>query len=175
MKKMITKNCFAIVIIIICLCTLVFYPRIGTEALRFTGQNIVNFLFVLTPVFVCIGLMDIWIDRETMIGIMGEKSGPRGALIAIIFGMITAVPIYALLPVVGVLLKKGCRLSNVLLFLCASEDIRIPLLLFEISSFGWQFTFLRFGMNFTAVVVFSLAVERILSKADKQAIYENVP
>ena len=135
----------------------------------------INTLFMLVPIFVCMGLMDVWIERETMVRIMGEKSGLKGALIAIAFGMLTAVPIYALLPIVGLLLKKGCRLSNVLLFLCASEDIRIPLLLFEMSSFGWQFTFLRFGLNFVAVVVFSLAIERILTKADKQGIYDNVP
>ena len=54
--------------------------------------------------------------------------------------MKTAVPLYALLPVAGVLLKKGCRVSNVLIFLCASASIRIPLLFFEISSLGAPFT-----------------------------------
>lgn len=54
--------------------------------------------------------------------------------------MKTAVPLYALLPVAGVLLKKGCRVSNVLIFLCTSASIRIPLLFFEISSLGAPFT-----------------------------------
>ena len=54
--------------------------------------------------------------------------------------MKTAVPLYALLPVAGVLLKEGCRVSNVLIFLCASTSIRIPLLFFEISSLGAPFT-----------------------------------
>jgi hypothetical protein len=68
--------------------------------------------------------------------IMGDKSGARGALVALLLGVVTAVPLYALMPVAGVLLKKGSKIRNVLIFLCASASIRIPLLLFEISSLG---------------------------------------
>lgn len=172
-KNWLKKNWLLISVVIISIVTLIFFPQTEIKALKFTGNNILNFLIILPPVFICIGLLDVWIDRKTMIKIMGEKSGIKGALLAIAFGMITAVPIYALFPIIGVLLKKGCKLSNVLLFLCASEDIRIPLLLFEISSFGWQFTFLRFGLNAIAVIVFSFAVEKLLPQKDIMTIYEN--
>ncbi len=172
-KGWLKKNWLFIVVVIISIVTFIFFPQTEIRALTFTGKNLLNFLFILPPVFVCMGLMDVWIDRETMIRIMGEKSGIKGALLAIAFGMFTAVPIYALFPIIGILLKKGCKLSNVLLFLCASEDIRIPLLLFEVSSFGWQFTFLRFGLNVIAVLAFSFAAEKLLPKKDIRAIYEN--
>lgn len=128
---------------------------------------------MLTPIFVCIGLMDIWIERDTMIKLMGEKSGFRGVFIALLLGVITAIPLYALLPVAGVLLKKGSRISNVLLFLCSSASIRIPLLLFEISSLGWRFTFVRFGLNIIVVFAIAFIIEKLLTDADKKAIYEN--
>lgn len=41
-----------------------------------------------------------------MIKIMGEKSGPSGMGISLLLGMLTAVPVYALLPIAGLLLKK---------------------------------------------------------------------
>lgn len=173
MKKMMKKNWFLAAVAVANLIILLFSPQTGTAALTFTGKNFLNFLFMLTPIFICIGLMDVWIDRDTMIKIMGEKSGFKGVLIALLLGVITAVPLYALLPVAGVLLKKGSRISNVLIFLCASASIRIPLLLFEISSLGWQFTFARFGLNVVVVFAIAFIIEKILSETDKKAIYDS--
>lgn len=151
---------------------LIFQPQREMTALRFIGQNLMNFLLMLTPIFICIGLLDIWIERDTMVKIMGETSGCKGALTALLLGVVTAVPLYALLPVAGVLLKKGCRIANVLLFLCASASIRIPLLLFEISSLGGRFTFVRLGLNIVVVVAISFIVEKLLTNADKKEIYK---
>lgn len=148
-------------------------PQIGKTALSFSGKNFISFLFILTPVFICIGLMDVWVEREKMIRIMGADSGRKGIAVALLSGMITAVPLYALLPVAGVLLKKGCRIFNVLLFLCASASIRIPLLLFELSSLGVSFTLIRFGLNLFAVFAIAFMIERLLSDKDKKEIYEN--
>lgn len=174
MKKLIKKYWLLTAVIATNLITLIFYPQTGIDALSFTGKNFFNFLFILTPIFICIGLMDVWIERDTMIRIMGEKSGFKGVLVALLLGVITAVPLYALLPVACVLLKKGSRISNVLIFLCSSASIRIPLLLFEISSLGWQFTFARFGLNIVVVFAIAFIIEKMLSEADKKAIYENL-
>lgn len=174
MKKIVKKYWLLAAVILANLFTLIFYSQTGTNALSFTGKNFLNFLFMLTPIFICIGLMDVWIERDTMIRIMGVKSGFKGVLVALLLGVITAVPLYALLPVAGVLLKKGSRISNVLIFLCASAGIRIPLLLFEISSLGWQFTFTRLGLNIVVVFAIAFIIEKMLSEADKEAIYENV-
>ena len=173
MKNFLKKYWFLSAVIIINMVVLIFQPRTEIGALRFTGKTFLNFLFMLTPIFICIGLMDIWIERDTMIKIMGEKSGFKGALVALMLGVVTAVPLYALLPVAGVLLKKGSRVTNVLLFLCASASIRIPLLLFEISSLGFQFTFVRFGLNIVVVFAIAFVIEKLLTETDKKAIYDN--
>ena len=174
MKKLLKKYWFLSAVIAISLIVLVFQPQTEIDALHFTGRNFLNFLFMLTPIFICIGLMDIWIERDTMIMIMGEKSGLKGILVALMLGVVTAVPLYALLPVAGVLLKKGSRISNVLLFLCASASIRIPLLLFELSSLGWQFTFVRLGLNIAVVFAVAFIIEKLLSDTDKKMIEKTV-
>ena len=173
MKTAIKKYWFLFVMV---LCNLIIWrydPEIGKTALAFSGKNFINFLIILTPVFICIGLMDVWVEREKMIRIMGANSGVKGVAVAILSGTITAVPIYALLPVVGVLLKKGCRISNVLLFLCTSASIRIPLLLFEISSLGVSFTLIRFGLNLFVIFAIAFITEGLLSDKDRKEIYEN--
>lgn len=171
MKKLLQKNWRPAAVVAVNFIMLIFRPQTEITVLRFTGKNFLNFLFMLTPVFVCIGLLDTWIERDTMVKIMGEKSGCKGTLAALFLGMVTAVPLYALLPVAGVLLKKGSRISNVLLFLCASAGIRIPLLLFEVSSLGWRFTAVRFGVNVVAVLAIAFIVEALLTEEDKKEIY----
>lgn len=135
-------------------------------------KSILNFLFMLTPIFICIGLMDTWIERDTMIRIMGENAGHTGALLSLALGMVTAVPLYALLPVAGMMIKKGCSIFNVLIFLCASASIRLPLLFFEISSLGLRFTTLRFVLNIGVVYAIAGITNRMLSDKDKREIYE---
>lgn len=172
MKILIKKYWFLFLMVICYLFVRLYNPQIGLSALIFSRQNFLNFIFVLTPVFICIGLMDVWIDRDKMIRIMGADSGFTGIVVAMLSGMITAVPFYALLPVAGVLLKKGCRIFHVLLFLCTSTSIRIPLLLFEISSLGAPFTLLRFGLNVFVVFGIAFLIEKQLSDFDKKRIYE---
>jgi len=172
MTKYIHKYWLFAVVLLINLITIIFYPQTGITALTFMAKNLLDFLFMLTPIFICIGLMDVWIERETMIKLMGDKSGLKGILISLLLGMVTAVPLYALLPVAGMLLKKDSRISNVLLFLCSSVSIRIPLLLFEVSSLGWRFTLARLILNITVVFVIVLIIDKTLSEEDKKAIYE---
>ena len=114
--------------------------------------------------------MDVWIESDKMIKMMGDKSGLSGMGISLLLGMLTAVPVYALLPIAGLLLKKGGRISNVLIFLCSSVSVRIPLLLFEISSLGIRFAACRFVLNLAVVFVISFLVERLLSERDRQDI-----
>ena len=114
--------------------------------------------------------MDVWIESDKMIKMMGDSSGLSGMGISLLLGMLTAVPVYALLPIAGLLLKKGGRISNVLIFLCSSVSIRIPLLLFEISSLGIRFAACRFVLNLAVVFVISFLVERLLSERDRQDI-----
>lgn len=171
MKRAIKKYGFLGTVLLVNILMLLIQPETGLDALTFTARNFLNFLFMLTPIFILIGLMDVWIDRDMMIRIMGEQSGPRGVLVAFLLGVITAVPMYALLPVSGVLLRKECRISNVLIFLCSSASIRIPLLLFEVSSLGWLFTAVRFITNIVIVPAIAFLIDKALSEEEKEAVY----
>ena len=125
MRRMLAKNKFLVGVIIMMLVTALIKPSISLSALQFSWKTLLNSLFMLLPIFICIGLMDVWVDRETMMKTMGKEAGIKGILLAMMLGVVTAVPLYALLPVAGVLLKKGCRISNVLLFVCSSANSSI--------------------------------------------------
>lgn len=167
------KYAFPAAVIIINLLVLMVFPPRGIQSLVFTGKAFSNFLFSVTPVFICIGLLDEWIEKTTMVKMMGEGSGGGGILMAFAMGIISAVPLYALLPVSGMLLKKKCAISNVLMFICSSASIRIPLLLFQLSSLGWKFTVIWLAVNTIAVLLIGCIVEKMLSPKDRTEIYTN--
>lgn len=167
------KYGFLVAVLLINLLMLVLSPQREISALTFTGTNLMNFLFMLTPIFICIGLLDVWLEKEQMIRIMGAKSGVKGALLSLALGIVTAVPIYALLPVAGILLKKGSRLANVLLFLCSSAAIRIPLILFEVSTLGWPFAGARLLLNIGVVFAIAYSIDKSLTTEEKRQIYKN--
>jgi len=47
-------------------------------------------------------------------------------------------------------------------------------LLFEISSLGWQFTFVRFCLNIIIVFVIAFVIEKLLTEADRKIIHKNI-
>jgi len=50
--------------------------------------------------------------------------------------------------------------------------MKIPLLLFEVSSMGIKFTLIRFVMDVFGVLIIAFALEKILSDEDERQIYE---
>jgi hypothetical protein len=82
-------------------------------------------LSVLPPIFILLGLLDVWVDRATMMKFTGKGSGLKGVLIAFLLGSAAAGPLYAAFPVAGVMLKKGSSLFNVFIFIGAWSTTKI--------------------------------------------------
>lgn len=148
----------------------VIFPATGKKALELTASNLFEMLTVVPPIFVLLGLLDVWVKKETMIRYMGENSGITGILIAYFLGAAAAGPLYAAFPVAGVLIKKGSKISNVLIFIGAWSTMKIPLLLFESSSLGLRFTLIRLGMDIVGVFLIAEILGRVLNEADRDKI-----
>lgn len=151
----------------------VFYPEIGIKSVNITKNSALEMMSILPPIFILLGLLDVWVKKETMVKYMGEKSGITGVFIAFLLGSAAAGPLYAAFPVAMVLLKKGSRLSNVLIMIGAWSTTKIPLLLFEASSMGINFMGLRFILNLFGIAFIAFTTERLLSKEEKDKIIYN--
>lgn len=148
------------------------FPPIGMKSLSLTWDNALEMLSVIPPIFILLGLLDVWVQRDTMIKLMGEKSGFIGILIAFFLGSAAAGPLYAAFPIAGVLLKKGSKLSNVLIFIGAWSTTKIPMLLFETTSMGWQFMLTRFLVNIPVIALIAYITQKLLKAEDIKIIYE---
>jgi len=153
---------------------LVVNPPQGQAAVKFTFNNLKSVSMVLPPIFILIGLMDVWIPKETMVKFMGHKSGILGAIIAIFIGAMGAGPLYVAFPVAALLLKKGARLAYVFLVLGAWTSVKLPIFMFEWASFGPTFTMVHVVSSLTVYIAGSFLLEKLLSDETKSMILERV-
>ena len=173
MKEVIKRYIFFIILAVINIAILGIYPSIGQKSFSITWSNTLEMLSVIPPIFILLGLLDVWVQRETMIKLLGEKSGLIGVAIAFFLGSAAAGPLYAAFPVAGVLLKKGSKFSNVLIFIGAWSTTKIPMLLFEASSMGWKFMITRFIIDIPGIALIAYVTEKLLTQKEKQYIYDN--
>lgn len=161
------------VILTINLLLLLFKPQLGINSLKGTADNLKEMLGIMPPIFILIGLLDIWVERETMTKLMGEDSKVLGVVIAFLLGSVAAGPLYVSFPFAGVLLKKGSKLFNVLIFIGAWSATKIPISFFEASVMGWRFMVTRYIIDIPAIILIAYIIDKIIPQNEKKIIYEN--
>lgn len=147
-------------------------PEIGKNSFTVTKENLLEMISILPPIFVLLGLLDVWVERETMMKYMGKDAGIKGAVIAFIMGSAAAGPLYVSFPIAGMLLKKGVNLKNVFIFVGAWSTTKIPMILFEASNLGWRYMLLRFVCNVIGIAAIAVILEKSTPDAERDAIYE---
>ncbi|MFZ5975702.1 MAG: permease [Bacillota bacterium] len=171
MMKVLKRYSFFAALLLINILIIIFFPSIGGKSIQITWDNTLEMLSVVPPIFILLGLLDVWVKRETMIKIMGEKSRLIGIVIAFVLGSAAAGPLYAAFPVAGMLMKKGSKFSNVLIFIGAWSTTKIPMLLFEASSMGWKFMLLRFAIDLPVIAAIAYMTQKLLKKSEIDEIY----
>jgi uncharacterized membrane protein YraQ (UPF0718 family) len=171
--KLIRRYLFFIIVFIATIVITLVDFQSGTNISKIAFDSFKQMISVLPPIMLLLGLLDIWVPRETMIKYMGRDSGVKGILLAILFGSVAAGPLYAAFPVTAVFIKKGVRFSNVMIFIGAWCTTKIPTLLFEISALGYKYTFTRMLVNLPFIIIIGYFIEWILKKEDLNVIYKN--
>jgi uncharacterized membrane protein YraQ (UPF0718 family) len=136
-------------------------PHRAGDALETIGLSLREMVLVIPPIFVFLGLLDVWIPREVLILHMGGDSGPRGTVLAFLMGAVAAGPLYAAFPVAAVLLRKGSSNFNVYVFLGAWSTAKIPMFLFEYTALGAPFALTRLAANIPAILIIAGIMARI--------------
>jgi len=147
-------------------------PDIGLKSISITKQNFMEMISVIPPIFILLGLLDVWVDRATMMKYTGKGSGLKGILIAFLLGSAAAGPLYAAFPIAGVMLKKGSSLFNVFIFIGAWSTTKIPMLTFEAASLGPTFTLTRLALSIIGILIIAATAEKTLNQEQQKEIYE---
>ena len=172
MKPFIMKYKLFLSLIIINFLIIILYPTVGSKSINISIESLIEMFIIVPPIFLLLGLFDVWVPRETIIRLMGEQSGLLGISLALLLGSFSAGPLYAAFPVAAVLMDKGSKFSNILLFVGAWATTKIPMLLFEAGSMGWSFMLTRLAINIPGVIIMAYLVEMIVSYKEKELIYQ---
>jgi len=147
--------------------------EIGLKSFGIAFSSFRQMVSLVPAIMFLLGLMDVWVPRETMMKYMGANSGIIGIIIAILLGSLAAGPMYAAFPFTTVLLKKGVKFSNIIIFMNAWCVTKISTLLFELTALGFEFTFARFLINLPGVILMGYIVEALMPKSELETLYSN--
>jgi uncharacterized membrane protein YraQ (UPF0718 family) len=147
-------------------------PEKGLSAMTITKHNLLEMLYVLLPISILLGLLDVWVPKETMMKYMGKGSGIAGALLAFLLGSCAAGPLYIAFPIAGSLLKKKASFFNVFVFVGAWSTTKVPMFLFEMTSMGWHFALMRLGFSVIGIVIIATLLDATTDETEKAAIYQ---
>ena len=131
------------------------------------GYNFASFsiemLKILPCAFILIGLFEVWVKRETIEKHLGEESGIRGYVLAVLLASATVGGLYVAFPIAYSLYGKGAKLSIIFTYVGASAISRVPMAIFEASFLGIKFTAIRLLISLPLVVVTSILLGNYLS------------
>ena len=172
MMKKLKKNKLLVILVIVLIVISIIDMKITFQALDNAKNQIISMLIIVPPIFILIGLFDVWVPRETIIKLMGEKSGARGMVLAFLIGAFSAGPTIAAFPVAMVMLRKGAKYSNVLFFIMIWSSLKVPLVFYQVTTIGLKLALI---INFTMLGVFiisALLADRVFTKEERERIIE---
>ncbi len=150
---------------------MIIVPSYAQKTLSNLGSQLITTLLVIPPIFVMLGLLDVWVPREKMIAFMGPGSGLKGLLLAFFLGSAAAGPLYGAFPVAAVLMKKGASFSNILIFIGAWSTTKVPMFMFESASLGFRFALTRLLVDIPVIVFIAFAMKKAIPKEEVERLY----
>lgn len=121
-------------------------------------------ILIMPPVFIMMGLLEVWVPKDQIKTWLGQDSGHKGALIAFLLGTLPTGPLYVAFPMAGVLLQNGARVRNMVIFLGSWAALKIPQMMVEMKFIGGSFMILRFVLTLIALFMIGSLMEILLQK-----------
>lgn len=157
-------------IIIVAVIALLFFPDKSGPVLSVSKNYFLELIMILPAIMIIIGLFSVWIPKEMVVKYMGKTSGIKGIFFAIALGMLPTGPLYIAFPMAVSLLKKGAKISNIVIFISAWACIKLPQELVEIQFLGIEFTLLRLALTIIFVIIMGIIIEKIINFTDRKKI-----
>ena len=171
---LIKKYRWALVFLFALVGLFLYSPEKGIGALSISLKNARTIVYILPPVLILIGLLDVWIPREIIIRHMGQDSGIKGLLFAFLLGSISAGPPIVAFPIAAMLAKKGARYANILFFMGVWTSAKIPVLILEATYLSIRFTVIHVVTSLVFALWGGYAIERFAGPEAVSILQANV-
>ena len=137
-------------------------PAFGLRAGESLRDFLVQMALVLPPMFVLVGLFEVWVPRAVIERHVGRNSGAAAIFWMVLLATVQAGPLYGAFPVAVSLWRKGCAPRNVFIYLGAFSAMKIPMLTFEVAFLGWSFSLARTVITLPVFIAIGVLMERLL-------------
>lgn len=172
MNQFLKRYRFLLILVIVLCLLILFNPLIGLKAANLTFSSFKEMILLLPPIFILLGLLDVWVPRELMTRLMGPKSGLKGILLSIFIGSAAAGPLYGAFPIAAVFMKKGVSFSNIMVFLGAWSTTKIPMFLFEAGAMGFRFAITRMLVDLPGIILIAWIIQKIMKPVEIEQIVQ---
>ena len=92
----------------------------------------------------------------------------KGIIFAIFLGTLPTGPLYIAFPIAAALLKKGAKISNIVIFISTWACIKVPQEIVEFQFLGFSFMLLRLALTIIFVIIMGLLIEKIIMWDDRK-------
>ncbi len=159
---------FPIIIVLIFASLALFSANTAERSLNVTFDYLKEMAIIMPPVFLLMGLIEVWVPKNKIEKWLGRGSRIKGGILSVALGTLPAGPLYVAFPIAASLLKKGASVTNMVLFLGAWAALKIPQIMVEVEFLGVAFAGLRFVLTLTALIIIGLLMELILKRQTDQ-------
>ncbi|KAA0002811.1 MAG: hypothetical protein FE048_03000 [Thermoplasmata archaeon] len=161
-KGMMRDLILLVILLIIAVILLSIFPDRKEAVTNASWNFFVEMILILPAVMVILGLFAVWVSKETVVKHLGKTSGIKGIFLSIIIGALPTGPLYVAFPMAATLIKKGARISNIIVFLSSWACIKIPQEMVELQFLGIKFMLLRLFLTIMLVIIMGLSIEKII-------------
>lgn len=158
------------------LIVLALYLIVGIFNIQLAKEAAFNFFYMLIKiipilfiVFIVMIGVDIYFTKDRTKKFVGDESGIKGWIYAIISGILISGPPYILYPLLGNLKKRGMK-NSLLAALLYNRNIKIPFIPVMIYYFGIKFTM----VISVYIIIFSIFNGILVSVIVKKSLTESL-
>lgn len=153
MIERLKKNKFLVVVPVISMILFITNTEKALLSVKNSGYYIKEMLMIMPVVLLLTVLIEAWVPKKMIMEHLGDESGLKGAFISLLFSIVSAGPIYATFSVCKTLLRKGARVSNIVVMLSVWAVIKVPILTNEAKFLSPKFMVTRWIL--TTLSIFS--------------------
>ncbi len=140
------------------------FPEKQEVVLTTMWEYFVEMMMVFPAVMVVMGLFTVWVSKDAVVKHLGKTSGVRGFLLSLFLGALPTGPLYVAFPLAASLLKKGARISNIVIFLSAWSCIKLPQEMVELQFLGVEFMVSHLILTVVFVIIMAFVIEKVMDK-----------
>lgn len=136
-------------------------------ALQSGGRLLLSVALLVLAVMGLVGLVQIWISRDTVARLLGREGGVKALLIAAACGTLLIGPPYVIFPLLMSIRQQGARWAVVAIVL-AAYAVKLPMIPLEVGFLGWPFSLGRSFLTILFAIPTGLLIERLMPESNER-------